>query len=725
MRILLPLDEITEQDDRLVGGKASNLARIARSGVDVPRAVCVSTTAYEAFVEANGLRDMVRMELARRPLEDMRWEELWDAGLRIRAAFLAADLPAELADSLESAFQSEFDDVAVVVRSSAPGEDSGDASFAGLHESFVNVVGVAEILSRIPKVWASLWSDRALMYRRELGLDVDHSSMAVVVQEMVVGDRSGVAFCVHPTDPELAAVEAVYGLNQGLVDGSIEPDRWQLDRRTGRVVEHVAASDRRSMVPRAGGAGLELVIPERAGSPPLDKDDLARVWSLSSRAEELFGGPQDVEWTLAGTRLVMLQTRPVTAVSDPEAGDQRSWYLSLHRSFENLKELRRVVEEERLPALDAAAVALAAIPLEETPDDALASEIERRRRIHSHWVDVYWREFIPLAHGIRLFGQVYNDVVRPQDPFEFMELLAATPLLSLQRNTRLDELADIIRRDPKLAVALAAADGERIDAAFEQELAGFLRDFGDSAYGAAQVFADRQRLIRLLLELAARPSGSRTANSDRREELAATFLGLVEPDRRRWAEELLQLGRACYRLRDDDNLYLGALAAQVVAATEEGRQRVAARQGVAELAVGTEEVLSSLRDPNRIMEAPVVEEPLTMEPGIEMRPRQLVGQPAATGVAIGPARVVRSPEDLFDVHDGEVLVCDAIDPNMTFVIPLVSAIVERRGGMLIHGAIIAREYGLPCVTGIARATTLISTGDPLTVDGYLGIVTVG
>jgi len=102
-----------------------------------------------------------------------------------------------------------------------------------------------------------------------------------------------------------------------------------------------------------------------------------------------------------------------------------------------------------------------------------------------------------------------------------------------------------------------------------------------------------------------------------------------------------------------------------------------------------------------------------------------VGQPAAPGIASGPARVLGAADSLFEVTAGDVIVCDAIDPNMTFVVPLASAVVERRGGMLIHGAIIAREYGLPCVTGIAGATTKIATGDRLTVDGFLGIVTVG
>jgi len=103
--------------------------------------------------------------------------------------------------------------------------------------------------------------------------------------------------------------------------------------------------------------------------------------------------------------------------------------------------------------------------------------------------------------------------------------------------------------------------------------------------------------------------------------------------------------------------------------------------------------------------------------------RQLVGSSASQGIAEGRAFVFEKGEDIKKIHNGDILVCDSIDPSMTIVIPIVAAIVERRGGMLVHGAIIAREYGIPCVTGIEHATQLIKTGDQLTVDGFLGIVT--
>ncbi|MHC4790873.1 MAG: PEP-utilizing enzyme [Planctomycetota bacterium] len=109
---------------------------------------------------------------------------------------------------------------------------------------------------------------------------------------------------------------------------------------------------------------------------------------------------------------------------------------------------------------------------------------------------------------------------------------------------------------------------------------------------------------------------------------------------------------------------------------------------------------------------------------VKVRPRQLTGQPAGSGLAIGKARVVRNPQDVFEFKAGEILVCDAIDPNMTFIVPMAAGIVERRGGMLIHRAIIAREYGLPCITGVPDAVDLIENGQEIVVDGYLGIVTI-
>jgi len=186
---------------------------------------------------------------------------------------------------------------------------------------------------------------------------------------------------------------------------------------------------------------------------------------------------------------------------------------------------------------------------------------------------------------------------------------------------------------------------------------------------------------------------------------------------------LLDLARTSYRLRDDDNIYLGRIEAELFRALVEVQRRSGKAAGLRLASSNVDQFILALTDPD--FRPSREKSPPKGVPGHAVKARQLIGQPAGQGVAIGRARVVKRPEDLLDFKRGEILVCDAVDPNMTFVVPLAAGVVERRGGMLIHGAIIAREYGLPCVTGVPEVSAVLCTGDRITVDGYLGIVTVG
>ena len=455
MRWTIVLHEIDEHQRHAVGGKGFALARMAKSGFRVPSALCISTEAYREYVTAAGLRERILMELHRKDFREMRWEEVWDAALRIRNLFLNHPLPEDLHAHLYHAIQERFAGKAVVVRSSSPEEDSARTSFAGLHESFVNVSGTKSILEHVRLIWASLWSDAALLYRQELGIEVHSSAMAVVVQEIITGDRSGVVFSRNPNEPHRAVVECVYGLNQGLVDGTIEPDRWQVDRATGRLVAHSPAQRERFVSPGSDGIQVTRLPEGLAARPPLDDDDVVRVFNLSRHVEELFGGPQDVEWTFQDGNLWVLQARPITTTSAEGAADKREWYLSLRRSFDNLQVLRHRIEGELIPAMIEEARVLAGQDLSELTDRELREEIRRRAAIESKWVSIYWEEFIPFAHGVRLFGQYYNDVVRPQDPYEFVRLLGSTAMESLERNRLLENMAAAVRANTASRVSPA------------------------------------------------------------------------------------------------------------------------------------------------------------------------------------------------------------------------------------------------------------------------------
>lgn len=686
MILTLPLELITDADRERVGGKATTLAKLKRLGYQVPRSLSICTSAYSLYLEETGLNSRIMMELGRKDFQQMRWEEIWDAALRIRNLFLTTPIPKDLNIKLAASLTDSFGTQPLVIRSSAPGEDSGAASFAGLHSSYVNIYGIDAIMLAVRKVWASLWSDRALLYRQELNLDINTSTMAVLVQNLINSEKSGVAFSQSPSDKKSIAVEAVYGLNQGLVDGSVEPDFWALSRQDKRVIDFRPAEKKSRMI---ANVALDLVSlqNEENNLPVLTDAEVTTVAETALELENIFGNPQDLEWTWVKKQLILLQARPITThpVNDP-----RNWYLSLHRNLENLKQLKLRIEEEIMPGMEATARKLAGIDLQKLTDLQLVQEINKRRKIQLEWEDAYRSDCIPMAHGIRMFGEFYNDALQPDDPFEFIELLRGGDLRAVARNRELTELATAISRQeatklPKLLTVQLDKLAESI---------GLSTDL----------------TLRLLHQLANRPNIQHQADTNLEEDYLQHFPVMELPQ----AKELLELGRASYRLRDDDNISLDKIIREVKRAEQEAECRLIKREAAClrkALETGTEQAgLSS----------PLLQ---TQKSEIgEFRARQLQGQPASPGLATATARVIHLQEDLADFQSGEVLVCDAIDPAMTFIVPLAAGIIERRGGMLIHGAIIAREYGIPCVSGIAAAADIIKTGDRITLDGYLGLV---
>jgi phosphoenolpyruvate synthase/pyruvate phosphate dikinase len=727
MNWILSPYEVNSDHFTHIGPKAYALSVLAREGFKIPDTLFLTVDAYNVFVNSNGIRECILLELNRKKFKDMRWEEIWDCATRIRNIFLKKQIPEPLNSYLSEKINSRFTGKTLAVRSSAPGEDALGSSFAGLHESFVNVWGTPSILDHIRRVWASLWSDAALLYRQEIGLDVEKSEMAVVLQETVAGNRSGVVFSQNPNDETQIIIEAVYGLNQGLVDGKVEPDRWILDRDKKTVLSHKPAQREHWMIPSEHGVEIEPLPEDFSGRPPLSNREVLDISELANRSERLFKAPQDVEWTIKNDALYILQSRPITTLSSSETQDKRAWYLSLHRSVENLKALRATIEETLIPEMKKTAKELSEQDIMVLSDRELADEVRRRRKINQHWVNTYWEAFIPYAHGIRLFGQYYNDAVRPDDPYEFMNLLTQTKMASLERNQLMEDLALMVRKDPYLAERLKKGDPLDLGPEFGKKVNQFVEKFGDlscAVTGGTECATDTRPLFKLLLEMAVNPSSlasRKKPNSAR--ALQQRFLNFFQGPKRKEAEELLDLARSSYRLRDDDNIYLGKIEAQLLRAVKEAKSRVERIEHLGTGKAEFDDLKSAIQDLDDVTSNRKVSLQKNTN-GITVNPRQLVGQPAGPGLSKGMARVVRQHLDLQDFKHSEILVCDAVDPNATFVIPLAAGVVERRGGMLIHGAIIAREYGLPCVTGIPDATSLIHTGDEISVDGFLGIVTI-
>ncbi len=356
-------------------------------------------------------------------------------------------------------------------------------------------------------------------------------------------------------------------------------------------------------------------------------------------------------------------------------------------------------------------------------DQDLAGEIERRALIYRKWEKIYWSDFIPFAHGMRMFGQVYNDTIRPDDPFEFVSLLETSDLKSIERNRILAELVESVRHDQKLKKDLNTGQTSEIDPSFKNKAIQFFHEYMDATHIPAENSASVPAiLVSIIIEMAEADPQQKKHSDKSRMELETEFLNRFDGKLRLHNEDLLDLARASYQMRDDDNMYLGRIEREMHRTGDAGKQRLGIIIPRLDTPEMFDEIASSLRDASY---QPVFEKTAAEKiKGFDLQARQLIGQPAGQGIGTGIARVIYTREDLGFFCHGEILVCDAIDPNMTLIVPMAAAIVERRGGMLIHGAIIAREYGIPCVTGVTDATDTIHSGDMLTVDGFLGIVTI-
>ena len=729
MKFIIPLDKIKKENLSLAGGKAGSLYRLLKQGIDIPESYIVTSKAYEEFINENHLSGLIQLELNRKDLNNCRWEELWDISLRIKNAFLKGNLNNNFTKELKELYNSRLKGSYLAARSSSTVEDSLENSFAGLHESFLGINNLEQLTNKIKLVWASLWSDASLSYRKELQLNINESSMAVLIQKLIDGKSSGIVFSQHPSEPENSVIEAAYGINQAIVDGSVEPERWIISRKREEIVSRKSSQRDKKMV--IGKAGLEIVNTTNTEKelPPLSDKEALKVYRLSRKAENFYQNPQDVEWTIQENQITLLQSRPITVKKeiDPKT-NRRDWDLSLKRSFNNLMELQSKIKVY-LQEMTAEAKTLESKNLTSLSDKQLANKYDEASRALSYWTDIYWETFIPYGHGMRLFGQVYNEVICPDDPYEFITLLQKDANLATRRNNELQKLSRLILADRKNLELIKSNNLDQFSPEIKKQIKTIVKKFAMPSMLLHLNMDDSytSRFFEFITGRFSKYKNRKSTNFKDIEAMQKRFLQSFPPGgKRNWASELLELGRHSFLMRDDDNVYLNRFKDIKSSIIQEIRRRVQKRHNKDFAYLSEEQLLKLFKDP--ASELPKtgsdMKKKTATKKSFKARKRQVTGQPACPGYITGTARIITNPEQLFSFKEGEIMICDAIGPEMTFAVPLAAGIVERRGGMLIHGAIIAREYGIPCVTGVSEATNIIKTGDKIWVDGYLGIVSI-
>jgi len=320
---VLDLQETGEMLVAVVGGKGAQLAELSRiDGVRVPAGFCVTTDAFRRIMAEVPSASESLERLSRLNPDDR--EAIRALSAEIRRTIDAVAIPGDLATAITRALARFGEQAAYAVRSSATAEDLPTASFAGQQDTYLNVTGPAAILQHISRCWASLFNERAVLYRLRNGIDHRGVHMAVVVQQMVFPQAAGILFTADPVtgNRKVATVDASFGLGEALVSGLVNPDVFKV--RDGEVVAKAVATKQLAVEARPAGGTHEVAIEaQHQTQPALTDTQVVRLVQLGRRIEAHFGRPQDIEWCLVDGGFQIVQSRPVTTLFPvPESGDQ-------------------------------------------------------------------------------------------------------------------------------------------------------------------------------------------------------------------------------------------------------------------------------------------------------------------------------------------------------------------------------------------------------------------
>jgi rifampicin phosphotransferase len=303
------------------GGKGANLGELIKAGFDVPPGFVITTAGYDLLLQSNGLQAKIEQMVGLLIIDNP--DSVAEISGQIRDAIQHASIPDPITDSAFKAYR-QLKGGAVAVRSSATAEDLPEAAFAGQQETFLNVIGEQALLDAVRSCWASLWTERAILYRARQNVDQVSVKLAVVVQKMVPADVAGVMFTVNPVsgDKGELVIDASPGLGEAVVSGLVTPDHIVVNKSRLHIKELQVGRSEVIIRSKAGG-GTEQVTPtDKNKDAALSPSEVRNLARLGKQIEQHFGTPQDVEWAWIkdGTKtgkILILQARPMTALPKP------------------------------------------------------------------------------------------------------------------------------------------------------------------------------------------------------------------------------------------------------------------------------------------------------------------------------------------------------------------------------------------------------------------------
>ncbi len=329
--LVLDFQEIEKTQLSLVGGKGLNLGELSKiQGIQVPEGFCITTVGFQKAIEQNDAYHALLNQLKRLQVEDRA--QISEISRKIRQILLEVEIPSGVVKAVTHYLSQFGEEHAYAVRSSATAEDLPHASFAGQQDTYLNIIGKEAIMQHISKCWASLFTDRAVIYRMQNGFDHSQVYLSVIVQKMVFPQASGILFTADPitSNRKLLSIDASFGLGEALVSGMVTADCYKV--REEEIVDKRIATKKLAMYAREeGGTKTEQIAPDQQKFQTLTNEQILQLAHIGRQIESYFGCPQDIEWCLVDDTFYIVQSRPITTLYPiPEANDEENHvYISV------------------------------------------------------------------------------------------------------------------------------------------------------------------------------------------------------------------------------------------------------------------------------------------------------------------------------------------------------------------------------------------------------------
>ncbi|MEK7120708.1 MAG: PEP/pyruvate-binding domain-containing protein, partial [Patescibacteria group bacterium] len=315
--------DIDKHDVATAGGKGANLGEMWRNKFPVPNGFAVTTHAYDIFLDENQLAKKIKAILKDVDVSDSK--ELDSASKMARREIMNSKMPEVVAREIIFSYKKLsglFKSSLVAVRSSATAEDLPGMSFAGQQATFLNIKGEANLLQSVRECWASLFTSRAMFYRHENKIATEKVKISVIVQKMVQSVVSGVMFTIDPVtnEKDRIVIEAVWGLGEMIVQGSVVPDRYVVQKDTFSILSK-EVSDQSVQLIRVGETTKEVEVPKEIRSKAkISEAEVVKLAKIAQRLQQHYYFPQDIEWAKENRDLFITQTRPVTTMAKVALG---------------------------------------------------------------------------------------------------------------------------------------------------------------------------------------------------------------------------------------------------------------------------------------------------------------------------------------------------------------------------------------------------------------------